>query len=122
MPIYEYQCHACGHRLETLQKVSARPLTDCPACEEPALRKLVSAVAFRFKGGGWYETDFKDEKSRRNLAREDDRTGTADGAGTTPGENQGKEAKTDNGGATGKETKSVGKPPGTGAGASAPAS
>ena len=59
MPIYEYQCEACGHYLETLQKISDPPLTDCHKCGKPALKKLVSAAAFRLKGGGWYETDFR---------------------------------------------------------------
>lgn len=59
MPIYEYQCERCGHRLEALQKISADPLTDCPECNQAALKKLVSAASFRLKGGGWYETDFK---------------------------------------------------------------
>jgi putative FmdB family regulatory protein len=59
MPIYEYRCEACGHYLETLQKISDPPLTDCHKCGQPALKKLVSASAFRLKGGGWYETDFK---------------------------------------------------------------
>jgi putative FmdB family regulatory protein len=59
MPIYEYRCEACGHYLETLQKISDPPLTDCHKCGQPALKKLISASAFRLKGGGWYETDFK---------------------------------------------------------------
>lgn len=59
MPIYEYKCGKCGHDFETLQRISDAPLTECPACGEPALKKLVSAAAFRLKGGGWYETDFK---------------------------------------------------------------
>ncbi|MBE0488473.1 MAG: zinc ribbon domain-containing protein [Halomonas sp.] len=67
MPIYEYECKACGQRLEKLQKLSAAPLTDCPACEAPALSRLVSAAGFRLAGGGWYETDFK-SGSKRNLA------------------------------------------------------
>ncbi len=84
MPIYEYQCKTCGHKLEKLQKISDAPLQDCPACARPDLHKLVSAVAFRLKGGGWYETDFKDEKSRKNVAKEDGKTaetetGKADG-------------------------------------------
>ena len=40
---------------------------------KPGLRKLVSAVTFRLKGGGWYETDFKDEKSRKNVAKDEDK-------------------------------------------------
>lgn len=71
MPFYEYQCAACGHHHEELQKVTDRPLRKCPACGRAALRRLVSAPVFRLKGGGWYETDFKGEKEeKRNLAGE----------------------------------------------------
>ncbi|MBT8149346.1 MAG: zinc ribbon domain-containing protein [Pseudomonadales bacterium] len=59
MPIYEYQCKACYHQLEALQKISAAPLLDCPRCDQPTLKKLVSAASFKLKGSGWYETDFK---------------------------------------------------------------
>lgn len=69
MPIYEYRCAACGHELEALQKFSDPTLTDCPACGQAALKRLISAVGFRLKGGGWYETDFK-SGNRRNLAGE----------------------------------------------------
>lgn len=69
MPIYEYACDACGHELEALQSISDEPLADCPECGKPALRKRISASAFRLKGGGWYETDFK-TNNKRNLAGE----------------------------------------------------
>ncbi|MGH1498683.1 FmdB family zinc ribbon protein [Yersinia proxima] len=59
MPIYEYACSACNHRLEKLQKFSDTPLTQCPACHQPALAKLISAAGFQLKGTGWYATDFK---------------------------------------------------------------
>ena len=59
MPIYEYQCADCAHQLETIQKINDPPLTECPQCGKPSLRKLISAAGFRLKGGGWYETDFK---------------------------------------------------------------
>lgn len=67
MPIYEYQCQACHEELEALRKISDEPLVDCPACGKPALKKKVSAAAFRLKGGGWYETDFK-TGNKKNLA------------------------------------------------------
>ena len=70
MPIYEYECQACGHVLDALQKVSDEPLKHCPTCGEEALKKLLSAPRFRLKGSGWYETDFKD-KNRRNIASGD---------------------------------------------------
>ncbi len=122
MPIYEYECHICGHRLEKLQKISDQPLTDCPACEQSGLKKLVSAVAFRLSGSGWYETDFKDENSRRNLAGEDDKAGESESA-KTPGKkdkSKEKEAKTDSGSAS-KETKSASQSSGDSAAASSPA-
>lgn len=69
MPIYEYRCESCGHTLDALQKVSDAPLADCPSCTESALKRLISAPAFRLKGSGWYETDFKsDKEKKRNLA------------------------------------------------------
>ena len=68
MPIYEYECKACGHRQEAIQKMSDDPLLDCPACNKPELKKLISAAAFRLKGGGWYETDFKGG-NKKNVAK-----------------------------------------------------
>lgn len=64
MPIYEYRCEACGHQLEALQKMNDPALTDCPECKQTALKKTLSAAAFRLKGGGWYETDFKGGKQK----------------------------------------------------------
>jgi putative FmdB family regulatory protein len=66
MPIYEYQCAECGFQKEVIQKISDEPLTVCPQCGKPAMKKMVSAAAFRLKGGGWYETDFK-SGDRKNV-------------------------------------------------------
>ena len=59
MPIYEYRCGACNHEFEARQKMSEDPLKACPDCGKDELKKLISAVGFRLKGTGWYETDFK---------------------------------------------------------------
>lgn len=67
MPFYEYQCAKCGHEEEVLQKVSDKPLKKCPACGKMSMKKMVSAAAFRLKGGGWYETDFK-SGAKKNVA------------------------------------------------------
>lgn len=61
MPIYEYECNACGHRLEAFQKMSDEPLKECPECHKASLQKLVSAAGFQLKGTGWYATDFKNK-------------------------------------------------------------
>ncbi len=88
MPIYEYRCQQCGHELEKLQRMSDAPLVDCPACAKPALKKLISAAAFRLKGSGWYETDFKQD-GKRNLAGDSD-TGKAS-AGAADSKSAGKD-------------------------------
>lgn len=83
MPIYEYQCQACGKELEALQKISDEPLLDCPACGEASLKKKVSAAAFRLKGGGWYETDFK-TGNKKNLAGGSDSASSGSAASDKP--------------------------------------
>lgn len=70
MPIYEYECSNCRYKIEVLQKVSDDRLAECPACQQQELKKLISAVSFRLKGGGWYETDFKTE-GKKQLAESD---------------------------------------------------
>jgi putative FmdB family regulatory protein len=70
MPIYEYQCDACGHQHEVLQKISDDLLTSCPECGKDALKKIISAAGFRLSGNGWYETDFK-SGNQKNLASKD---------------------------------------------------
>jgi len=103
VPIYEYRCESCEHRLEKLQRMSEGELKDCPACKRPTLKRLVSAPAFRLKGSGWYETDFKKD-NRRNLA---DSSGT-DASGKV---SAGGEAKTPDKTASGSGTpKSEAKP------------
>jgi len=68
MPIYEYQCESCKETHEALQKLSDALLTECPNCGEQALKKQVTASAFRLSGSGWYETDFKTGDKKKNLA------------------------------------------------------
>jgi putative FmdB family regulatory protein len=83
MPIYEYVCHQCDHHLEALQKLSDEPLKFCPECGEASLRKQVSAAAFRLKGTGWYETDFKNsgkQKEKTNGNRTDSSKDAKSGA------------------------------------------
>ena len=76
VPIYEYQCDACEHKFEILQKISDDRLTVCPDCNEKKLRKLVTAAAFHLKGTGWYETDFKDKKPKTKTSDAGDKAST----------------------------------------------
>ena len=57
MPLYEYECEACGGRFEVIQKFS-ETTTECRRCGKGPVRRLVAAPAFQFKGTGWYVTDY----------------------------------------------------------------
>jgi putative FmdB family regulatory protein len=57
MPLYEYQCDACAHRFEVIQKYSDAPVEICPKCGG-VVKKLLSSPAIQFKGTGWYITDY----------------------------------------------------------------
>ena len=58
MPLYEYECDACGQRFELIQKFSDGPPEVCPKCGKGPVQRLVSSPAFQFKGSGWYITDY----------------------------------------------------------------
>ena len=71
MPIYAFECAACGHSFERLQRLSDADPSQCPQCDAEAIRRQLTAPQFRLAGGGWYETDFKkDGDKKRNLAGE----------------------------------------------------
>ena len=57
MPLYEYQCDACGREFELIRKFSDPPLEKCPHCGG-TVRKLFSSPAIQFKGSGFYITDY----------------------------------------------------------------
>ena len=88
MPIYAYKCSACGHAADVLQKMSADPLTECPACGKSSFSKQVTAPSFQLKGSGWYVTDFKSGSQAASAAKTEgdtkDAPVVADGAAAKP--------------------------------------
>jgi len=66
MPIYAYECGACGATHDILQKMSEGRKRKCPSCGALRLRKLVTAAAFHLKGTGWYATDFRDKDKKKD--------------------------------------------------------
>ncbi len=93
MPFYEYQCRACQHQFEAMQKISDPALMTCPVCHQDELTKLVSSPAFQLKGEGWYVTDFKNKKEAKPAdKKEGDATpasaSTASKDSTTTGESK----------------------------------
>ena len=86
MPLYEYECEACRHRFERIQKFSDPPVEQCPNCEGK-VRKLLSSPAIQFKGSGWYITDYakKDSTaaSKTGSAKDESTATTTADAGST---------------------------------------
>jgi putative FmdB family regulatory protein len=58
MPLYEYQCEACGKRFEVIQKFSDPHADTCRVCGKGPVQRLMSSPAIQFKGTGWYITDY----------------------------------------------------------------
>lgn len=53
MPTYEYRCIRCDHEFERVQKITADPLSHCPACKSARAKRQVSRTSFVLKGRGW---------------------------------------------------------------------
>jgi putative FmdB family regulatory protein len=83
MPIYAYKCDACGHRQDTLQKMSDSPLSICPACGAARFQKQLTAAGFQLKGSGWYVTDFRNGNNGA-AAKADDEAKPKAGEGEVP--------------------------------------
>jgi len=101
MPLYEYQCDACGRRFELIRKFSDPPLEECPSCGG-AVQKLVSSPAFQFKGTGFYITDYgkkeqpsssQSDEAKADAAASKDK---AEKTGDKGGDKSGKGDKPDN--------------------------
>ncbi len=98
MPIYEYRCESCGERTEAIQSFDDPPLAVCPHCGG-ALKKLMSAPAFQFKGTGWYVTDYagKGRKGGEEKAAGGESVGKGDDSKESSPSSPGKEAKSSSG-------------------------
>ena len=70
MPVYEYQCKACGHEFEREQRISDAPVKKCPSCGKSKLRRMISSGNFILKGGGWYVTDYPSESRKKAMKAE----------------------------------------------------
>jgi putative FmdB family regulatory protein len=79
MPTYDYRCSACGHQFDELQSFKDPPLKKCPKCKKDKLERLFGGGgAIIFKGGGFYETDYRraGEKASNGEAAETPKTET----------------------------------------------
>jgi putative FmdB family regulatory protein len=86
MPIYEYECEDCGHRMEVKQNISDPPLSKCQECSG-RIKKLITPPTIIFKGSGWYVTDFPTKDRKEGIEKE---------KGTTKDKKSEKQSKVEN--------------------------
>lgn len=71
MPTYEYACRACGHEFERFQPITAGPIRKCPECGKAKVeRKIGIGAGVLFRGGGFYETDYRSESYTKSAEAE----------------------------------------------------
>jgi putative FmdB family regulatory protein len=97
MPLYEYECDACGQRFEAIRKFSESDLDVCTLCGKGPVRRLMSSPAIQFKGTGWYITDYSSKGksgAESGSASKSDTKKSESGSSDTPA------TKTDGGSST----------------------
>lgn len=109
MPLYEYECNACAHRFEVIQKFSDPPIEICPKCSS-GVSKLFSSPAIQFKGSGFYLTDYGRGGKSDVVSESAKAAKEASGASGSAGESKAAETKTESKAETKAETKVETKP------------
>lgn len=72
MPLYRYQCEACGHTFRVLQSLNGGEEAAMPPCEncgEESVRRVLPRVGVLYKGSGFYSTDYA-QKGTENAHKE----------------------------------------------------
>ncbi len=85
MPTYTYECKKCAHEMDLFHPMSKSPRVRCEECGGACRRLIGTGAGIIFKGSGFYETDYKTKKGK-------------------PPESSGKDASSEDGGATKKES------------------
>ena len=120
MPMYEYECTACGHRFERIQKFSDSPVEECPNCGERTVQKLLSSPAIQFKGTGWYITDYAKKSGTGTDAKPGSSTDAKDSSESKESSKESKESRESK--ESSKESKESKTTPATGSTSTAKAS
>ena len=75
MPTYDYICSKCNKMYEYFQSMSEGALTKCPDCKKETLRRIISGgTGLIFKGSGYYLTDYKNKKDKKNTSKDNSKS------------------------------------------------
>jgi putative FmdB family regulatory protein len=109
VPLYEYQCDACGCRFEVIQKFSDPAVESCKECSKGPVRRLLSSPAIQFKGTGWYITDYaqkgKSDSSAGAPGKSDTAKSDTTTADSTPSKSDAAKSDTSSASSSAKESK-----------------
>ena len=102
MPTYDYLCESCGHRFEYFQSMNDEKLKDCPLedCNGPVKRLLGTGAGIIFKGGGFYETDYRSDSYKSGAKKDSEASkstekGSSESSGSKPGSGSNSSPKAD---------------------------
>ena len=90
MPLYEYECGACGQRFELIRRHSDPAVDVCARCGKGPVRRLFSSPAIQFKGSGFYITDYARKTTPEKASGATGGAGKSDASSETKTEGAGK--------------------------------
>jgi len=71
MPTYTYECRNCHHTVDVFHAMTKSPRVKCPACGSLRMKRLLGTGAgVIFKGSGFYETDYKNGRTKGKSTEE----------------------------------------------------
>lgn len=92
MPTYDYECSACGHKMEVFQKISDPVLKKCPECKKLKLKRLFgTGAAIMFKGSGFYQTDYRSDGYKK-AAKADKKAASESKSDSSKSDSKGKKS------------------------------
>lgn len=84
MPLYDYDCAACGRRFEVIHGVHAEAPAACALCGGGPVRKAFAAPAIHFKGTGWAKKERRTSSGASKTGAAADGEGSGSSSTSTP--------------------------------------
>ena len=89
MPLYKYRCSNCDNTFKILQRNGNKNEDpECPECGAEETERVISSVGIRFKGSGFYRTDYGNNGSYKESGGNGKNGGNGNSSGDTSDKNQ----------------------------------
>jgi putative FmdB family regulatory protein len=104
VPLYEYECLKCGRHTDKIEPVAGPHLKKCPHCGGK-VESVITAPAIKFKGSGWYVTDYAGKSTDGGSKESKPATESKDSGGKDGGAKDSKESGSKESGGTDSASK-----------------